>query len=299
MSRQFSRVAVLKGGVSAEREVSLRSGRAVAAALARKGHDVAELDVTTRAVDLPAGVEAVFIALHGEFGEDGGVQALLDARGIPYTGPGAEASRIAFDKELTRARCEAHGVPVARGVVLTGPAAACPLPFPVVVKPTRQGSSVGCHRVREAPEWPAALADALQYGPALVEACIEGRELTVGVVGGEVLPVVEICAPGGYYDFDAKYTYRFGKTEYICPAVLDPAVEAGVRAAARGVFEAVGARGMGRVDFRLDGGGRFYALEINTIPGFTETSLLPKAAAAAGLPFDDLCERILNLAACG
>ncbi len=297
MQKKFHRIAVLKGGVSAEREVSLRSGAAVAKALRAAGYDVIEVDVTRRALELPAGTEAVFLALHGEFGEDGEVQALLDARGVPYTGPGAAASRIAFDKQLTREAVARAGLPVAAGAVVRTASAVPPLPPPVVVKPLRQGSSVGCHRVLRAEDWPAAVADALRYGEALVERFVDGRELTVGIVGDEVLPVVEICAPDGYYDFDAKYTYAHGKTEYRVPAPLTDAEAAEARRIARGVFDAVGARGVSRVDLRLDPRDGFFVLEINTIPGFTETSLLPKAAAYAGWSFPALCERILNLAA--
>ncbi len=295
MKRRFQKVSVLMGGFSAEKEISVRSGQAVARGLRARGYEVAEVNLLSPAFELPRGTDVVFVALHGEYGEDGGVQAELERRGVPYTGSGPASCRVAFDKRLTRERLQARGLPVAPGRVLGAPAGRCPLPLPVVVKPTRQGSSVGCHRVFREEEWPAALRDALGHGEALVEAFIPGRELTVGVVGERVLPVIEIRAPDGYYDFRAKYTA--GVTEYLCPAPLAPAEAERVGALGGEVFRALDARGLGRVDIRMTPEGGCFVLELNSIPGFTETSLLPKAAAAAGMGFPELCERILNLAA--
>ena len=292
------RVAVLMGGPSTEREVSLRSGAAVAGGLRAAGIEAVEVDVRSEALDLPVGTEAVFIALHGRFGEDGGVQALLDARGIPYTGSGAEASRAAMDKAVTRARLQAAGLPVPPGVVLTRPAAAPPLACPLIVKPLCQGSSLGCRVVTHPDAWPAAQEEAWRYdGAIVVERFIEGRELTVGILGDRALPAIEIRAPGDRYDYTAKYTA--GRTAYLVPAPLDPATACEAGRLAGAVFRALGARGFGRVDFRMDRDGRLFVLELNTIPGFTETSLLPKAAAAAGLAFPELCVRILSHALCG
>lgn len=297
MSGQTKRVAVLKGGYSAEREVSLNSGRAVASALRERGHDVTEIDVTGPTLALPPDIEVVFIALHGEFGEDGQVQRLLDERGIPYTGTGAEASERAFDKQASK-QCFVDAGLSTPAYEFKAAGEALTMPLPVVVKPVRQGSSVGIHRVFEEAEWPAALADAASYdGPALVEAYIPGTELTVGVVGEQVLPVLEIRAPDGYYDYRAKYTS--GVTEYLVPAPISEESARTCQDQASRACAALGVRGMARVDFRMNPAGECYLLEVNTIPGFTATSLLPKAASAAGIPFADLCERILSMARVG
>jgi D-alanine-D-alanine ligase len=291
---RFRQVAVFKGGPSAEREVSLASGAAVAQALRRRGFRVEEVDVTDTDPPVPPGTEAVFVALHGTFGEDGGVQALLEARGIPFTGSGAASSRLSFDKVESKKVFDRCGIGTPRYEVLRAGGRRT-LPLPVVVKPPRQGSSVGVSVVREEGAWPGALAEALAHGgEALVEAYIEGRELTVGVVGGQVLPVVEICAPNGLYDYGAKYTK--GRTEYRVPAPVAPEIARLCQELGWRSFEALGCRAMGRVDIRLGADGAPFVLELNSIPGFTETSLLPKAAAAAGIGFDDLCERILAMA---
>jgi D-alanine-D-alanine ligase len=282
------------GGPSAEREVSLRSGSAVAGGLRTAGYEVLEIDVPTREVTIPAGVEAVFIALHGEFGEDGTIQALLRDRGIPYTGSGPDASRMAFDKVVSKRVFSQEKIPTPAWEVLTRNQAYT-LPLPFVVKPARQGSSIGIHVVREASEWTPAFLDALSYDDqVMVEAFVEGRELTVGVVGDEVLPVLEIRAPAGFYNYDAKYTK--GRTEYLVPAPIELDEAAHCRDAAWRTFQALGCSGMGRVDIRLSVAGEPFVLELNSIPGFTETSLLPKAARAAGIEFPALCDRILRMA---
>jgi D-alanine-D-alanine ligase len=295
---RYARVTVLCGGWSSEREVSLRSGAAVARGLEALGCAVHRLDVRAPGLALPPDTDAVFVALHGRYGEDGGVQRELEALGVPYTGSGPDSCRRAFDKALTREACRAAGLPVPEGRVLAEPTPASPLPLPVVVKPTREGSSVGCHRVFDADAWSGAVRDALAcHGEALVEAFVPGRELTVGVVGDTVLPVVEICAPDGYYDFAAKYTA--GRTRYLCPAPLEDGAAAALAILAAEVFRALDADGFARVDFRLTPEGAPFILELNSVPGFTETSLLPKAAAAAGLPFPELCGRILDRARTG
>ncbi len=292
--RPFDKVAVLMGGVSAEREVSLRSGAAVARGLAEAGYQATAVDVTAPALDLPAGTEAVFIALHGEFGEDGQVQAMLDRAGIPYTGSGADASRCAFDKILSKTRFAEAGIPTPAWAVAP-PGQPPPRPLPLVVKPARQGSSFGVHCVREAGQWQAALRDAGQYGcDVLAEDYVPGRELTVGIVGDTALPVIEIVAENDWYDYTAKYTK--GRTAYRPPPGLAPDAQADIQRLALAAFHALGCRGFGRADFRLTPDGRPYALEMNTVPGFTETSLLPKAAAWTGLSFAALCDAILRLA---
>lgn len=284
------------GGPSAERDVSLRSGAAVVTALRQAGYTVHAVDVTARALDIPAGVEAVFIALHGAYGEDGGVQAELRRRGLPFTGPGENASRVAIDKEATKRLAERHGVPTAAFEVLR-PGETRTLALPVVVKPACEGSSIGVHRVLNEADWEAAIADTWRHDArAIVERYIPGRELTVGVLDELILPAVEIVAPDGWYDYGAKYTA--GACQYRVPAPLDDATTEAARHWARRTFDALGCRGVSRVDFRLDPAGSLFMLEVNTIPGFTETSLLPKAAAQAGISFGDLCARLLSRAAC-
>ena len=299
MNRQATtkqrKVAVLMGGTSAEREVSQRSGAAIAKGLRAKGWDVAEVDVRSRGLDgLPDAIDVAFIALHGEFGEDGQIQRLLERRGVRYTGSSPEASEAAFDKRRCKRILAGRAIPTPAYEVLK---AGQPrgLPLPVVLKPPCQGSSIGVHRVFREGEWDAAFGDASRYGDeVLVEAYIQGRELTVGIVGGQCLPVVEIIAPGDCYDYGAKYTP--GKTRYVVPAELDGITSRRCQDAALRTFEALGCRGMGRVDIRLGQDGVPYVLELNSIPGFTELSLLPKAAAAAGIAFPDLCHRIAESA---
>ncbi len=296
MSNQtFKQVAVLMGGPSQERDVSLKSGRAVVAGLRQAGYTVVEIEIMGRDFELPPQVDAVFIAMHGEFGEDGQVQDILARKKVPYTGARPEASRIAFDKVRAKQILMRHGIPTPVFEVLRSGQART-LPLPVVVKPVRQGSSFGCHKVTVETDWPPALADALTYNAeALVEEYIEGKELTVGMVDDEVLPVIEILAPDNNYDYRAKYTK--GVTEYIVPAKLDNAVTRMCQDLGARTYRALAGRGMGRVDLRMSPDGRMYVLELNTIPGFTETSLLPKAASVAGYAFPALCERILRTAA--
>jgi D-alanine-D-alanine ligase len=296
MSGQLN-ITVMRGGPGAEREVSLRSGAAVAQALRSRGHMVTELDPQTPAWTLPAGTQVVFLALHGIYGEDGTVQRQLDALGVPYTGCGTEASRIAFDKVLTKQQCLAAGVPTARFVTARAADAPRPadLPLPLVVKPSRQGSSVGLQFVEHAEDWGAALAEALKFDTeVLVEEKIVGRETTVGILAGEPLPVVEVRPRAGSYDYQNKYTA--GATEYFCPADFDAGVTRRIQAAALGAFAAVGGRDYARVDVMVRPDGSPVVLEVNTLPGMTETSLLPKAAAAAGLDYAALCQRMVDLA---
>ena len=271
----------------------MRSGRAVAEGLRAAGYDVVDVVVKSRSIRaLPRDVDAVFVALHGEFGEDGGVQKLLERKGLPYTGSDPAASRASFDKFTTKRLLAAAGVPTPPWEIVDD-GRGCSLPLPVVVKPSCQGSSIGVNRVFRRRQWAKAAADARRYGRrVLVEAYIPGRELTVGIVGRQAMPVVEIVAPGGWYDYRAKYTA--GQTTYICPAKIPAAVAARCRELALRTFRALGCRGLGRVDFRLSPDGGLYVLELNNIPGFTATSLLPKAALAAGIAFPDLCDRIVR-----
>lgn len=293
IKRKFKRVAVLMGGPSRERDVSLRSGRAVALGLAQAGYDVTEMDVAGHSLDLPD-VEAVFIALHGEFGEDGQVQELLERAGMPYTGSGVESSRNSMDKKLTKEILESAGVPTPSYEVLRAGQLRT-MPLPLVVKPASEGSSIGVHRVITEEYWDEAFADALKYDEdVLVEAFIAGRELTCGIVDGRSFPVIEIVAPDGWYDFGAKYTK--GKTEYLVPAPITEPIAEKCQMLSRRTFGALNCRGLGRVDFRLSPDGELFVLEMNTIPGFTETSLLPKAAGCAGIGFSELCAMIMETA---
>jgi D-alanine-D-alanine ligase len=286
-------IAVLKGGLSAEREVSLRSGAAAAQALREGGFEVTEVAVDSADFKLPDGIDLAFLALHGTFGEDGQVQDILDSRGIPFTGADAETSRIAFDKEKTKERFAAHGIPTPEGQLVRR-LEEITLPLPLFLKPNEQGSSVGTHPATTREELEAGFRDALIFGPkVLVERYIRGRELTVGVLGDEVLPVIEIHPLEGFYDYANKYTK--GKTEYFCPAPLPDAITQRIKSHALGAHRSLGNPVYSRVDFLLEADENPFCLEINTIPGMTATSLLPKAAAAVGISFPDLCRRIVEL----
>ncbi len=293
-AKSFKNVAVLKGGFSAEREVSLESGAAIAGGLRKAGYTVTEIDVISPDFTVPAGIEAVFIALHGTFGEDGGAQTRLTELGLPYVGADAEASRRSFDKLLTEICLRKAGVAVPASETLRRGDKRT-LPLPVAVKPPRQGSSVGCSLVFNESEWIPAMDDALKYDDEiLVQQFIPGREFTVGMVDGEVLPIVEIVTAAGWYDYTAKY--KVDTTRYVIPAELDEKTAMRMQAATHKTFVALGARGFGRVDFRMTPEGEQFVLELNTIPGFTSHSLLPKAAAAAGIEFSVLCDRIMKTA---
>lgn len=291
------KITVMLGGPSAEREVSLSSGAAVAAALRSRGHEVFELDPRETGWTLPPGTDVVFLALHGTYGEDGTVQAALDRVGALYTGCDAEASRIGFDKVLTKARCVAHRVPTARFAVVESETTPWLRGWnpPVVLKPVCQGSSVGLQFVDRVADWPAALQEVLRHDSrVLVEEKISGRECTVGILGDETLPIVEVRPKAGIYDYKTKYSA--GTTDYLCPAPFDEATTKRVQAAALAAFQAIGGRDYSRVDVMVRANGDPVVLEVNTLPGMTETSLLPKAAAAAGISYAELCERMVRLA---
>jgi D-alanine-D-alanine ligase len=290
-------ICVMLGGPSAEREVSLRSGASAAKALRALGHVVRELDPAGNSWQLPPDTDVVFLALHGTYGEDGGVQSRLEQLGVPYTGCGPEASRTAFDKVLTKKCLLRDGIPTARFAVLAAPRAGLPPGWnpPVVLKPVRQGSSIGLHFVERAEEWEAALEDAFRFDTeVLMEEKIQGRETTVGILEDRALPVVEIRVHNGTFDYHNKYTA--GAARHFCPADFDPATTAKIQAAALGAFRAVGGRDFARVDVMVAAGGGPVVLEVNTLPGLTELSIMPEAAAAAGLNYGQLCQRMIDLA---
>jgi len=292
MSDKPKNITVLMGGTSAEREVSLRTGAACVTGLREAGYEVSEVVVEDENFVVPADTDLAFLSLHGTFGEDGQVQGILNARGIPFTGADADTSRITIDKEKTKERFRVAGVPTPRGQ-LVHRIEEITLPLPVFIKPNSQGSSVGSRAAATREELTAAMADALNFDSAvLVEQLIKGRELTVGVLGDQVLPVIEIHPLDGFYDYTNKYTK--GRTEYFCPADLPAKVTAEVQKYALMAHQSVGNTIYSRVDFLLEGDSP-YCLEINTIPGMTATSLLPKAAAVVGITFPQLCRRIVEL----
>ena len=303
------RVAVLMGGRSLERQVSLKSGTRVAEALAEAGHEVTSIDVGH---DLVAKLrecdpQIAFVALHGRDGEDGMVQELLDALGVPYTGSGPAACAMSWDKALAKHHLRSAGIPTPDARVFSETAlkelgaadaladVAQSLSFPVVVKPAAQGSALGIRIAKQASEVPAALIAAFSYGDrVLLERHVAGRDLAVSVLGGEALPVVEATPEGDAYDFEAKYT--IGASTFHCPADIPQATAVEAQRLAVAVFELLQLEGCARIDLLLDEAGDLWVLEANAVPGFTDTSLLPQAAEAAGISFTALCERMLELA---
>ena len=329
------KITVLMGGTSAERDVSIASGLRIAAALRSRGHDVTSLDTAMGVIDtaaerelMAAGVrqappdleslaamsqrslspslgtlpavrqaDVVFLALHGGQGEDGTLQALFDLCGVRYTGTGQLGSALAMDKDLSKRLFRDNGVGTAEWLMAPATAADVRdrLGFPVVVKPSKQGSTVGLTLVRDAAGLGPAIAEALKYDDeVMLEQFIGGREFTVGILGNEALPIGEIIPKHELYDYECKYTKGMAVEEF--PARLDPAVTARVQDQALLAFRALKLRGYARIDFRLDDSGGCFCLEANTLPGMTETSLIPQAAAAAGISFPELCERIVRLA---
>lgn len=288
-------IAVLMGGHSAEREVSLKSGAAVVKALESLGHSVTQVDPHDGSLQLPQGLDVVFLALHGTYGEDGSVQQELEAKGIPYTGSGPAASLLAFDKLASKRVFWDKGLATPKFCTVSQSDATIPsdLGLPMVVKPVRQGSSVGLRFIREAGQWVSAIDEVLKFGKeALVEQFISGRELTVGILGGEAYPIVEIC-PNDEAAYDYEHKYTVGATRYFCPADLDETLTRHCQSLALEAFNALGCEGYGRVDIMLDGD-QAYLLEVNTLPGMTETSLLPMSVGARGMNFAELCEWMVN-----
>ncbi len=294
------RIAVLMGGPGSERDVSLASGNAVLEALQGEGLDAVPVDVTTHDIELPSGIGLCFNTIHGTFGEDGEMQAILERMGMPYTGAGVDSSRVAFDKVTSKEVFVRHGVPTP-GSEIVDCSSGVKMPemaLPYVVKPPREGSSVGVHIVETEADAHAAMEDAAKYGDeVLVEQFVNGKELTVGVLDDEVLPVVHIAPRSGFYDMNNKYPWLNdeGGTDYYCPAELDEETTARVQQAALEAHRALGIEIYSRVDVLLDSENMPYVLEANTIPGMTASSLLPKAAKVAGYEFGPLCRKIAEL----
>ena len=307
----FGKVAVLMGGASAEREVSLMSGGGVLAALRASGVDAHAFDPAQRALGelRSEGFARCFIALHGRFGEDGTVQGALELLGIPYTGSGVMASAIAIDKVMTKRVWNAEGLPTPRHVLLRrsryDPSQVLAVPdtlgLPVIVKPAREGSSIGLAKVRAAAQMPDAVAQAAQLdADILCEQCIVGEEVTCPVIGtgddARALPVIRIQAPDGNYDYQHKYFTN--DTKYLVPCGLPAGEEEAIQALVLRAYRVLGCRGWGRVDVMIDGATRRpYLLEINTSPGMTSHSLVPMSTRAAGLSYEALCEQLLSMAA--
>ena len=291
-------IAVLMGGPGSERDVSLRTGESITRALAADGFPAVPVVVDGSGFELPADTGLAFIAIHGTYGEDGVIQAELEQRGIPYTGAGVAASRLAFDKLEAKKAFLAAGVPTPAHEVLRAGGPGPSVALPIVIKPPREGSSVGVHIVKSADQVEAALADVFRFGPeAVCESFVAGKELTVGILGDLALPVVEIRPRSGFYDLSNKYPWmnKGGGSDYDCPANLPDGATEAVRAAALAAHRAMDGAVYSRVDVLLDAENRPWVLEVNTIPGMTESSLLPKAAAAAGIPFSQLCREIIRL----
>ena len=283
-------IILLKGGDSSEREVSLKTGAAVGDALRQNGYDVEEIDVREGGFLLPEDEREIFICLHGTFGEDGELQKLLESKQRVFTGSGSKACAAAFDKVEACKLMSSAGVRVPKGGRWSVDSQ-CELPF--VLKPVAEGSSVGVFLVKEESERGKAEEAAESHGAYMFEELIVGRELTIGILGGRVLPVVEIKPYEGFYDYENKYSA--GKADHVCPAKIDEFTTVRIQETALKAFQALGCEVYGRVDVILPEVGDPVVLEVNTIPGMTELSLLPEAAAAAGINFGNLCEEILKL----
>ncbi|MFA5928732.1 MAG: D-alanine--D-alanine ligase [Candidatus Margulisiibacteriota bacterium] len=279
------RVGVLMGGRSREREVSLRSGKNVSAALRRKGYQVVEIDPALQ--DIPKDLDIAYLVTHGRFGEDGCLQGLLEVMGIPYTGSGVLASALAMNKKVAKQIFSVTGIP-------TPPYCQDLIP-PLIIKPVCEGSSLGVTRLKDhvaLAEVQKIIAETTsEYGEVLVEKLIEGREITIGIVEDEVLPILELVPKSEFYDFEAKYTP--GGTEFLLPAPLSPEVTSRMQAMALSAHHALGCEGVSRVDIMLDKDLNGYVIDVNTLPGMTDQSDLPAEAKAIGISFDDLVERIL------
>ena len=301
MTSSFGKVAVMLGGRSAEREVSLKSGSMVLAALKASGVDAHAFDPAERSLEelVRERFERVFIALHGRYGEDGTLQGALELLGLPYTGSGVLASALAMDKWRTKLLWRACGVSTPPCELLGASsdfgAIAGRLGMPLMVKPANEGSSIGMAKVRDPGELGRAYAEASRYDSVVIaEQFIEGPELTAGVLGTTALPLIRLETPRDFYDYEAKYLAN--DTRYIIPCGLPPEAEKALQDEALRAFDVLGCRGWGRVDLMLDAGGKAYFLEVNTAPGMTDHSLVPMAARHSGLSYAQLCVRILALA---
>src|SRR5712691_10438702 len=293
------KIAVLMGGPGSEREVSLATGRGVSNALRSLGADVVEIDVRNEQFQLPDDIELAFNTIHGTFGEDGQLQKTLEDRGVRYTGDGVEGSRNAFDKILSKQKFIEHKVATPESEVI-GVGRRPKMSVPLVVKPARQGSTVGVVIVKNENELDGAMKEAGKYDrKLLVEKFVSGRELTIGILGDQALPILEIIPKGGFYDFNTKYPFlnpqAGASAEHVCPAKIDAALTKKIQELALQAFRALGLVVYGRVDVLLSEAGDPFVLEVNTIPGMTEASLLPEGAAAAGINYVDLCLRIIEL----
>ncbi|MFA9949060.1 D-alanine--D-alanine ligase [Dentiradicibacter hellwigii] len=298
----FGKVAVLMGGRSAERDISLDSGSRVLAALQRQGVDAQAFDPAERPLSDLAAFDRAFIALHGRYGEDGTIQGALELMGVPYTGSGVMASAVGMDKWRTKLIWRAAGLPMPNFIMLDEncdfEAAERHLGLPIFVKPACEGSSIGITRVSRAGQLQAAYREAAKHDTLVIaEQAISGGEYTVAVLGDEALPVVRIVPATEFYDYEAKYLRN--DTQYLCPCGLPEAREREMRAQALAAFRILGCRGWGRVDFLMDERGATYLLEINTSPGMTDHSLVPMAARAAGISYEQLVWRVLEQAALG
>jgi D-alanine-D-alanine ligase len=293
------KIAVLMGGPGSERDVSLATGRGVVKALRSLGTEAVEVDVRDEHFELPSDVDLAFITIHGTLGEDGRVQRILEQHGVPYTGDGVHGSETAIDKIRSKEKFRAHRVATpAWEVIQPGQ---CPaISLPIVVKPPREGSTVGVVIVKSERELESAVREAANYDrELLVEKFVPGRELTIGILGDQALPILEIIPKGGFYDFKNKYPFlnpqAGGGAEHVCPAKIEKEKTREIQDLALRAFRALGLEVYGRVDVILSERGEPFVLEINTIPGMTEASLLPEAAAAAGISYVDLCLRIIEL----
>lgn len=301
--RKDIRICLLMGGPGAEHDVSISSGNGILAALEQEGfRSVTPLIVKDEQPEIPVGTELCYNIIHGTFGEDGGLQAYLEAKGIPYTGTGVETSRNCFDKIITKQIMQKAGVPcpkdeyLSRAQVHAGQQPS--IPIPCVIKAPREGSSVGVYVVKQAAELQDALDQVASISEdILIEEFIQGRELTIGIIDGKSLPIVEICPRSGFYDMRNKYPslYKGAGCDYLCPAPLSEELTKHIQQIAQDAYKALEVEVYGRVDILLDAHSNPYVLEINTIPGMTETSLLPKAAAVIGINYAKLCVRIAEL----
>jgi len=297
--RDLGRVAVLMGGVAAEREVSLRSGQAVLNGLLAAGVDAKAYDVTciTQLVDIAQHHDHAFIALHGRWGEDGQVQAILQSLRLPFTGSGMAASALAMDKLRTKLLWSGAGLATPRFVYSSTShpidLTALDMRFPLMVKPSHEGSSIGMRKVDNPEDLLDAIREAQRFDTeVLIEEFIQGREFTVALLNGRTLPMIELKTSHDFYDFDAKY--QANDTQYICPCALDEASQDAINQLVLAGFAVLGAQGWGRMDVMLDQQNQPWLIELNTVPGMTEKSLVPKAAKQAGLSFEQLVVEILS-----